>query len=106
MQLNRARSYLQGASATALVLRLARGLPAPHRLLVAVQDGQIAGYASSSSFRPKPAYDSSIEVTVYLRPSGSLDWVDEEALRAPAERRTLSREELARENRASDARKF
>jgi kumamolisin len=36
-----------------------------------------------------------ISVTVYLRASGSLDWVDQEAGRAPAERRTLSRSELA-----------
>ena len=39
--------------------------------------------------------DKTIDVTVYLRPSGSLDWVDQEAGRAPAERRTMSREELA-----------
>jgi kumamolisin len=38
----------------------------------------------------------SIEVTVYLRASGSLDWVDQEAERAPGERRTVSREDLAR----------
>jgi kumamolisin len=38
---------------------------------------------------------SDIEVTLYLRPAASLDWVDEEAARPPAERRTLSREELA-----------
>ena len=47
--------------------------------------------------------DKPIEVTVYLRPSGSLDWVDQEAGRAPAERRTLSREELASATGASDA---
>src|SRR5271154_1601883 len=35
--------------------------------------------------------DKSIEVTVYLRPSRSLDWVDQEAGRAPSERRTMSR---------------
>jgi kumamolisin len=46
--------------------------------------------------------DESIEVTVYLRPSGSLDWVDQEAGKAPAERRTLSREELASATGASD----
>jgi kumamolisin len=46
--------------------------------------------------------DKPIEVTVYLRPSGSLDWVDQEAGRAPAERRTLSREELASATGASD----
>jgi kumamolisin len=36
-----------------------------------------------------------IEVTVYLRPSASLDWVDGEAARDPGERRTISRDELA-----------
>jgi kumamolisin len=44
-----------------------------------------------------------IEVTVYVRPSGSLNWVDREAERAPGERRTMSREELARATGASDA---
>lgn len=40
----------------------------PHRLLVALRDGELVGYATSSAFRAKPAYDTSIEVTVYLRP--------------------------------------
>ncbi len=48
-------------------------------------------------------HDKPIEVTVYLRPSGSLDWVDQQADRPPAERQTLSREELARTSGASDA---
>ena len=39
--------------------------------------------------------DKTIDVTVYLRPSGSLDWVDEEA------GRTMSRSELARAHGAS-----
>jgi phosphinothricin acetyltransferase len=43
----------------------------PHRLLVAVHDGELLGYASSSTFRPKPAYDTSIEVTVYLHPTAT-----------------------------------
>ncbi len=43
-----------------------------------------------------------ISFTVYLRGSGSLEWVDQEAARAPAERRTLSRSELATANGASD----
>ncbi|MBV8216995.1 MAG: S53 family peptidase [Solirubrobacterales bacterium] len=47
-------------------------------------------------------HDKPIEVTVYLRSSGSLDWVDQQADRPPAERRTISREELARETGASD----
>jgi phosphinothricin acetyltransferase len=40
----------------------------PHRLLVGECDGIIAGYASSSPFRPKPAYRSSVETSIYLHP--------------------------------------
>ncbi|GHH80208.1 phosphinothricin N-acetyltransferase [Streptomyces sulfonofaciens] len=42
----------------------------PHRLLVA-QDrvsGTILGYATSGPFRAKPAYATSVEVSVYLAP--------------------------------------
>ncbi|MER6351291.1 N-acetyltransferase family protein [Streptomyces sp. NPDC001634] len=42
----------------------------PHRLMVAVAPGsqEILGYATSSAFRPKPAYTTSVEVTIYLAP--------------------------------------
>ena len=40
----------------------------PHRLLVAVGDGRILGYASSSRLRPKPAYATSVETSVYVHP--------------------------------------
>ncbi|MFE4820798.1 GNAT family N-acetyltransferase [Streptomyces sp. NPDC056704] len=49
----------------------------PHRLMVATDtDSQgvpgkaqrILGYATSSAFRPKPAYATSVEVTIYLAP--------------------------------------
>ncbi|MFF5704579.1 GNAT family N-acetyltransferase [Streptomyces sp. NPDC012794] len=40
----------------------------PHRLLVAWAGDRIAGYTTSSPFRPKPAYASSVEVSVYLAP--------------------------------------
>lgn len=40
----------------------------PHRLLVAEDGGVLAGYASSSPLRPKPAYRSSVETTVYVAP--------------------------------------
>lgn len=42
----------------------------PHRLMVAVDNGsqRILGYATSSAFRGKPAYDTSVEVSVYLAP--------------------------------------
>lgn len=48
---------------------LERFAPAgPHRLLVAETAGRVTGYASSSPFRPKPAYDCSVETTIYLDP--------------------------------------
>jgi phosphinothricin acetyltransferase len=40
-----------------------------HRLVVAVNgDGQVIGYASTSRWRPKPAYDTTVETSVYCRP--------------------------------------
>jgi len=38
----------------------------PHRLLVATRAGRVVGYATSGQLRTRPAYDSSVEVTVYL----------------------------------------
>ncbi|MFF8280754.1 GNAT family N-acetyltransferase [Streptomyces lateritius] len=51
----------------------------PHRLLVAHDvrndrkqtDGRVLGYATSSAFRPKPAYSTSVEVSVYLSPDAA-----------------------------------
>ena len=40
----------------------------PHRLLVAEEDGEVRGYACSTQFKPRPAYDTSVETTVYLHP--------------------------------------
>jgi len=39
-----------------------------HRLLVAQCGDVLAGYASSKLFRPKPAYLTSVETTVYVSP--------------------------------------
>ena len=39
-----------------------------YRLLVGDVDGDLVGYASSQPLRPKPAYDQSVETTVYLAP--------------------------------------
>jgi len=40
-----------------------------HRLLVAVDDGgSLAGYASTSRWRPKAAYDTTVESSVYVHP--------------------------------------
>ena len=41
----------------------------PHQLLVAEADGGLAGYASSGRFRAKPAYDRTVETTIYLDPA-------------------------------------
>lgn len=41
---------------------------APHWLLVAEVDGQVSGYASSSPYRPKPGYRTTVETSVYLAP--------------------------------------
>jgi phosphinothricin acetyltransferase len=39
-----------------------------HRVFVAVRDGAVVGYATSSRFRPKPAYETSVETSIYLAP--------------------------------------
>ena len=39
-----------------------------HRVFVAVSEGHVVGYACSSRFRPKPAYETSVETSVYLAP--------------------------------------
>ncbi|MGH3657577.1 MAG: GNAT family N-acetyltransferase [Micromonosporaceae bacterium] len=40
-----------------------------HRLLLAVDGDDLLGYATSSSFRDRAAYASSVETSVYLDPS-------------------------------------
>jgi phosphinothricin acetyltransferase len=42
-----------------------------HRLLVAVADSELVGYATSSKFRDKAAYDTSVEATVYVADGGA-----------------------------------
>ncbi len=43
-----------------------------HRLVVATREGgRIEGYAGSAPFRPKGAYATSVEVTVYVRPGAT-----------------------------------
>jgi phosphinothricin acetyltransferase len=39
-----------------------------YRLMVAVIDGAVAGFASSGRWRPRAAYETSIETSVYLTP--------------------------------------
>ena len=40
----------------------------PHRLLVAEDDSEMLGFASSSPFKGRPAYDTSVETSIYLDP--------------------------------------
>jgi phosphinothricin acetyltransferase len=40
----------------------------PHRLFVAEEAGRLLGYATSSRFRTKPAYRTSVETAVYCAP--------------------------------------
>lgn len=40
-----------------------------HPLIVAEQDGQVAGYASLSTYRDKEAYAATVELSVYVAPS-------------------------------------
>ncbi len=42
-----------------------------YRLLVAQEDGVIVGYATSSRFLPKAAYETSVETSIYLQPSAT-----------------------------------
>jgi phosphinothricin acetyltransferase len=39
-----------------------------YRLFVATDGDQVIGYASSSKFRPKPGYLTSVETSIYLAP--------------------------------------
>lgn len=39
-----------------------------HRLLVAEENGWILGYAGTTRWRPKPAYDTTVETSIYCAP--------------------------------------
>ncbi len=38
-----------------------------HQVIVAEQDDEVAGYACSTKFRPKAAYDTTVETTIYVK---------------------------------------
>ncbi len=42
-----------------------------YHLLVAMLDGTVAGYVESQRFRPRPAYDRSVELSVYVAPDAT-----------------------------------
>ncbi|MGB8651171.1 MAG: N-acetyltransferase family protein [Mycobacteriales bacterium] len=46
-------------------------LTGPHRLLVVEEEGAVLGYATSSPFRPKPGYRTTVETSVYLAPGAT-----------------------------------
>ncbi len=39
-----------------------------HQLFVAEREGRVIGYAGSMPFRPKAAYETSVELTIYVAP--------------------------------------
>ena len=41
-----------------------------HRLVVAEEDGVVMGYAGTTRFRPKAAYETTVETTIYCAPEG------------------------------------
>ena len=43
-------------------------LGGPYRLLVAEENGIVVGYAGTTRFRPKPAYETTVETTIYCGP--------------------------------------
>jgi phosphinothricin acetyltransferase len=40
----------------------------PYHLLVAERAGRVEGYVETQPFRPKPAYDPSVELSIYVAP--------------------------------------
>ena len=42
-----------------------------YRLFVALDEDRVIGYASSSRFRPKPGYETSVEASIYLAPDAT-----------------------------------
>ena len=42
-----------------------------YRLVVAELDGKVAAYAGTTRFRPKPAYDTTVETTIYCAPESA-----------------------------------
>jgi phosphinothricin acetyltransferase len=43
----------------------------PHRVLAAERGGRVIGYATSGTFRTKPAYRRSVETSVYVDPGAT-----------------------------------
>ena len=46
-------------------------LGGPYHLLVAERDDVVVGYVETHRFRPKPAYDRTVELSIYVAPDGA-----------------------------------
>ncbi len=44
------------------------GEATPYQLLVATEEDRVVGYAGTMRYRPKPAFDGTVEVSIYLDP--------------------------------------
>lgn len=44
------------------------GATGRHRLVVAEENGMVMGYAGTTQFRPKAAYETTVETTIYCAP--------------------------------------
>jgi phosphinothricin acetyltransferase len=47
------------------------GITGRHRLLVGEENGLVIGYAGTTRFRPKAAYDTTVETTIYCGPDNT-----------------------------------
>jgi phosphinothricin acetyltransferase len=47
------------------------GATGRHRLLVAEENGIVMGYAGTTRFRPKAAYETTVETTIYCAPEAA-----------------------------------
>jgi phosphinothricin acetyltransferase len=65
-----------------------------HRLLVAEDRGVVAGYAGTTRFRPKAAYDTTVETTIYCAPGTEGRGIGRRLYSALFE--TISREDIRR----------
>jgi len=43
----------------------------PHQLMVAEENGLVLGYAGTTRFRPKAAYETTVETTIYCAPGAT-----------------------------------
>src|SRR5579871_2773789 len=48
----------------------------PHRLIVAVENEKLVGYASTGRFRVKRAYDTTVESSIYCAPEATGRGID------------------------------